>query len=129
MSYHVMLCHVISCHIMSCHIMSYHVMLCHVISCHVISCNIALTLDYYHSFHNFYSALYNIAYHCITSHHILSHPILQSVGHGIESGAMLTIEDLQRTLQRALDFLSEGLEGADRRYPLSVLYNTDICDS
>ena len=51
----------------------------------------------------------------------MSHHIISLTGHGLESGAVLTIEDLQRTLQRALDFLTEGLEGADRRYDVRVL--------
>lgn len=50
-------------------------------------------------------------------------------GHGLEAGAGLTIEDLQKTLQRALDFLTDGLEGADRRYDAlyRIPFGTFLC--
>jgi hypothetical protein len=35
---------------------------------------------------------------------------------GQVQGPGLCIEDLQRAMQRALDALTEGLQGADRRY-------------
>jgi hypothetical protein len=35
---------------------------------------------------------------------------------GQGQGPGLCIEDLQRAMQRALDALTEGLQGADRRY-------------